>query len=337
MALSKAISEVCRAANAPLTPQEIRDRIKATFPQYYRTPSHLRNIEKGHFQDADHALLAQIYITIRSAKGFVVDESCKPMKVSLAADSRDAVARAARVHTAARGLRRRAGKSYDKSVADLLGNCEEYHRAYYTDDPFGGPCLYFHRRAVSTWQTDWSEGRIRDIYSTLVSWGMHRMGRGGGKMVDFDVFTASILALRENVDKAKCYVPNEMDDAKWDNLQNIFRGLKVMSTSVSLVGNSKVMHHLLPNIVPPIDREYTLWYLRGDTSIQSDLGWEWQLMRQLVEGCFLPILSSAEFREKASFWLDQQDQYPWDTSKMKIADNLIIGAKIHARSALSRT
>ena len=40
----------------------------------------------------------------------------------------------------------------------------------------------------------------------------------------------------------------------------------------------KVMHHMLPNIVPPIDREYTLRYLCGNTNIANDLDKEWKTM-----------------------------------------------------------
>jgi hypothetical protein len=36
---------------------------------------------------------------------------------------------------------------------------------------------------------------------------------------------------------------------------------------------------MLPRIVPPIDREYTLWYLFGNKTIKNDLEGEWELMK----------------------------------------------------------
>ena len=38
-------------------------------------------------------------------------------------------------------------------------------------------------------------------------------------------------------------------------LIQIFDGLVAKKSSTRLVGNSKAVHHLLPDLVPPIDRE----------------------------------------------------------------------------------
>lgn len=100
-----------------------------------------------------------------------------------------------------------------------------------------------------------------------------------------------------------------------------------MASGTSLVGNSKVMHHMVPNIVPPIDREYTLRYLRGNTNIKNDLYYEWQLMREIISEFFIPVASDKEFESKAKDWMARQNDYPWDTSILKIVDNLVIGSK----------
>jgi len=100
-----------------------------------------------------------------------------------------------------------------------------------------------------------------------------------------------------------------------------------MASVTSLVGNSKVMHHMLPRIVPPIDREYTLWYLFGNKTIKNDLEGEWVLMKKIISGFFIPVFSNQEFEATANRWIERIDEYPWDTSLMKIVDNLIIGSK----------
>lgn len=64
-----------------MTPQQLRDRIKTDHPDYYGTESHRRNVEKGHYKDLDHALLAQIYVAARSASQIAVDKSQKPIKL----------------------------------------------------------------------------------------------------------------------------------------------------------------------------------------------------------------------------------------------------------------
>ena len=155
-------------------------------------------------------------------------------------------------------------------------------------------------------------------------------------MRDFGIFKESVDLLADDIAQAKAFDCHQMDETKWALLKRIFAGIKVMATDISLVGNSKVMHHLLPNLIPPIDREYTLWYLRENNTIENNLDWEWLLMREFIEEFFIPVISNKGFEEKAAAWLGEQEKYSWDTSMMKIVDNLIIGAKIFRRLSLER-
>lgn len=107
-------------------------------------------------------------------------------------------------------------------------------------------------------------------------------------------------------------------------LKDIFTGITIMASKTLLVGNSKVMHHMMPNIVPPIDREYTLRYLCGNTMFPNDPQNEWQTMRDLISGFFIPVAIDQAFAAKAQQWIAANR--PWDTSVMKVVDNLLIGA-----------
>ena len=146
-------------------------------------------------------------------------------------------------------------------------------------------------------------------------------------MQSFDTFCRSIEPLRNHIAQAQQYNIQNMSDDKWECLEEIFSGINVMASGTSLVGNSKVMHHMLPNIIPPIDREYTLWYLRGNTSIKNDLEYERSLMKTIISDFFIPVASNHEFQLIAATWLVSASKYPWDTSSFKIIDNLIIGCK----------
>lgn len=66
-----------------MTPQEIRDIIKSNHPDFFGTESHRRNVEKGHYKDLEHALLAQIYVASRTTSHIFVDRSQKPFLLSL--------------------------------------------------------------------------------------------------------------------------------------------------------------------------------------------------------------------------------------------------------------
>lgn len=74
-----------------MTPQEIRDTIKSNHPEFYGTESHRRNVEKGHYKDLDHALLAQIYVASRTGGQIFVDRAQKPIRLSLTPGSSDDV------------------------------------------------------------------------------------------------------------------------------------------------------------------------------------------------------------------------------------------------------
>jgi hypothetical protein len=98
-----------------------------------------------------------------------------------------------------------------------------------------------------------------------------------------------------------------------------------MRTATSLVGNSKVLAHALPNLVPPVDREYTLKFLYGRGEIKNDIEVEWTKLEEILRGFFHPVLASAAFQKAVRGWMQQRDSFAWDTSELKVIDNLVIG------------
>lgn len=225
--------------------------------------------------------------------------------------------------------------NYQGRVADILTNAEGYHCAYYQSETFRGPSLYFHQRALQTRNSANLSIHLEYVYATLASWGMHRMGKGGSKMQPFDIFSRSVEPLKERIAEAQHFIPQKMRSAQWAILNEVFRGIKVMASGTTLVGNSKVMHHMMPNIVPPIDREYTLRYLRGNTNISNDLDWEWQIMKEIISDFFIPIACDTKCNLKAIQWMASQSEYPWDTSVLKIVDNLVIGSAKYSPELLA--
>jgi len=212
-------------------------------------------------------------------------------------------------------------------VKDVIANAENYHSSYYEAGTFRGPSLYFHERALATRYDQPSLKHLEYVYATLASWGMHRMGSGGSKMHSFEVLLQSVHLLKNRIVEAQTFDYREMSETKWAVIEEIFSGIKVMASATTIVGNSKVMHHMLPNIVPPIDREYTLRYLFNTTGIKNDLTKEWQLMKEIISEFFIPVASDISFSFKVDQWMKNRKNYPWDTSAMKVVDNLIIGSR----------
>ena len=73
----------------------------------------------------------------------------------------------------------------------LLQSLDEAHAAYYRAETFSGPSLHFHIRALEARSLD-VRGFAESAYALLTAWGMHRMGRGGPKMLEFEPFEASL-------------------------------------------------------------------------------------------------------------------------------------------------
>ena len=215
-------------------------------------------------------------------------------------------------------------KDYQPQISNLIENLESLHNIFYTKEVFTGPSLYFHGKALDARNMADNERYLEYIYATLVSWGMHRMGSGGSKMLAFQEFKNSVDNLKDEIRTAQNINFQNITESDWTALERIFKNLKIMRTGTSLVGNSKVMAHMMPNIVPPIDRAYTLRYLKENVKNWHEH--EWPLMRNIIEKFFIPVATNNNFTSNAKNWMKDRKKYPWDSSPFKIIDNLIIAA-----------
>lgn len=140
--------------------------------------------------------------------------------------------------------------------------------------PFTGPSLHFHYRAIEHVRKSGSvSAALADpltteyIYATLASWGMHRIGSGGSKLEDFDRFRESLLAVEPAlVDLERCRLLDLDDTSTRHVTRTLWRAIdqmKVSATQSKLVAGSKTLHHFLPDLIPPIDRQYTVQFFYG--------------------------------------------------------------------------
>jgi hypothetical protein len=91
---------------------------------------------------------------------------------------------------------------YAQRVSEVFANDEKHHDAYYEVKTFEGPSLYFHRKSLECADTDFTR-RLECICATLTAWGMHRMGKGGPKMLPFEEFRLSMVPWAATVEEAK--------------------------------------------------------------------------------------------------------------------------------------
>jgi hypothetical protein len=213
---------------------------------------------------------------------------------------------------------------FDDQQNRLLTALDGAHDAYYRAELFGGPSLHFHLKTLEAARAQDFERFVEHVYAVLPSWGMHRMG-GGPKMHEFSEFHSSMRVVWPIALQLQEKTPSSLDESDWTSLRTVFCGIRCMASGTSLIGNSKVMAHLLPRLIPPVDREYTLNFLFRHNRITNGIEIEWKKLVQILDGFFYPVARSPIFQPKAEEWLTHNDRFKWDTSPLKIVDNLVIG------------
>jgi len=207
----------------------------------------------------------------------------------------------------------------------ILQSLDSSHLAYYAAGIFNGPSLHFHLRALDAANVGDFERFCESVYALLASWGMHRMGPGGSKMREFEEFQTSLRSFWPEALSLQNASPEDLDVSGWRELNRLFCGLKSMASGTSLVGNSKVMAHALPKLIPPVDRRYTLRFLFGTTNVTNDLAWEWDKLQLILREFFYPLAREESVKLVAAHWQERSTEFKWDTSPLKILDNLVIG------------
>jgi hypothetical protein len=158
--------------------------------------------------------------------------------------------------------RRRALAALDTSFDRCLADFE-------SPRIFSGPSVYFYEelvrpiRSVPSLRDLASSDRLIELaYATLRSWGMHRMGeRVATKLTEYPVFRDAVRAL---IKPAAALSNRRITELSEEDLGIVVGQPAVLversgisASGSPLVANAKMLHFLLPDLVPPIDRTYT--------------------------------------------------------------------------------
>lgn len=157
------------------------------------------------------------------------------------------------------------------------------------------------------------EGFLRSLHRTLLSWGV---GKRGSKLIDSEAFRSAL--------RAEAGALSELQGAKLEEGQDVGRlgpklwdvigHIGIVENKNTVVAGTKCVHHLLTDLVPPMDRRYT----------QVFFGWanpEFQYHpRECFEHAFLVFARIA--REVRPSKLVGEG---WRTSGPKVIDNAIVG------------
>jgi len=165
----------------------------------------------------------------------------------------------------------------------------------------------------------WNNSYISLAYQTLQDWNMDQRG---AKLVDLSNFKNSILSCVESLAHLKEYRLELLSTSEMGKvlpeLKGLFVNLKVMQTQARIVGVSKTLHFLLPNLVMPIDRENILSLLYLGSKYSANPEREFQYFTEIFE----------EYRtlcNKLALSVRDVDKLGWNSSIPKMIDNALIG------------
>lgn len=166
--------------------------------------------------------------------------------------------------------------------------------------------------AVAALQDD---SLLSSLYQTLLAWGL---GTRGSKLEPFPVF---VERLRSHVSEIAALEQLKLSDPLlptqkvWPALWQIVNGLGITPNKAKLVAGCKALHHLLPDLVAPVDREYTGtffgWY---------DNEFEYERQRPLLRD---GLTAFAEIARRVD--PERLVGAGWHTSATKLIDNAIVG------------
>jgi hypothetical protein len=227
-----------------------------------------------------------------------------------------------------------------RRIGDLVSTFDDCLARFESDAIFAGPTLYFHLRTLETLRAHVSPAQALDdqrwfdyLYATLASWGMHRMGPRGAKLRPMDDLRDSFQGQRPAIAEIQRLRLHELssDEVKdvAHRLWSILSGLKVGIGQTILIANSKALHHLLPELMPPVDRQYTLMFFFNSTMLPPDTQ---ERTFKTMYPYFHEIALACRDRIFAAL---DAGRSPWNTSTTKVIDNAVIGymAKTSSSSA----
>ena len=159
---------------------------------------------------------------------------------------------------------------------------------------------------------------VQLAYNTLQDWNMDQRG---AKLASFNVYSNSILSNENILTKLHSLRLELLNtsalNAALVDLKTLFVNLKVMQTKARIVGVSKTLHFLLPNLVMPIDRNNILDLLYLGAPYSANPQMEFRIFGEIMTEYNLLCRS-------LSLSISDVNNIGWNTSIPKMIDNALI-------------
>ena len=206
--------------------------------------------------------------------------------------------------------------------------CQGFEIYLAEQPPFGDWAWHMHRETIELRKqfhnvSDAIDSRdfvVKHIGYTLVGWGMDNQA---ARLVPPDIFYSQLVECRKLLVALETY---SIEDISNENVFQLLlltiQCLRSSATDSQVVSGSKAIHHLLPSLLPPIDRRYTGKFFKLQQyhfSGQSAVGLE-----RIAKG-FAKIYQYLKEYYGEGYLSSLVGSTDWATSETKLIDNAIIG------------
>jgi hypothetical protein len=153
------------------------------------------------------------------------------------------------------------------------------------------------------------EAFVDSLYATLRAWGI---GVRGSRLRPKDVLVASLLSEGDALaalSQRAIWEPRLLDDSVDELVWLLIEEVDLVENEAKLVALTKTLHHLLPDLVVPIDRRYTGaffgWSPARMQHGQRDLFMSaFRIFNQIAQAVDLPSRSGSAWRSAPSKLID---------------------------------
>lgn len=207
-------------------------------------------------------------------------------------------------------------------IDKLIESFERYLLAYDEDPPFKKPGQLDHHvstirlrsKAGSASAALRDDAFVESLWNTLAAWGM---ASRGSSLVPKGQFRDVIRRSEAGIAGLDGLL---LDDSEFDVVEVanrawvVIQSLDIVRSDAKLVAGTKALHHLLPDLIVPMDRAYTRVFLGWHTpEFQYGQG-------RIFSHAFERFIRIARATNPARFV-----GAGWRTSRTKVLDNAVIG------------
>jgi hypothetical protein len=212
-------------------------------------------------------------------------------------------------------------KEITKSKEAFMDLLKIHNKSYRIQDK----AFYFYRDIIKMHQENKNvkelmndDKFIKLLYETLDAWNMNSRG---STMVSFEEFKNSVESCQEEIAEMSRYSIENLNENDiefiFSKVDILFNKLNITTQHSKIVGVSKTLHFLLPELFMPVDRTYTMNFFYNGYNYKKYMKSEIATFKEIFKD-FYRIIKDINISKV------DIDNVRWNTSLPKLVDNALI-------------